>query len=168
MLEILDLHVRYGHVEALHGISFRVKEGEIVALLGANGAGKSTTLMSVMRLTPPEGPVVTHGAIRFNGMDLLPVPTHDLVAKVGIALVPEGRHVFGNLTVQENLKLATFARKDSSNIAGDYERVFSLFPRLRDRRNQLGETLSGGEKEKTPAHSLRQYLRNPFWRRSPV
>jgi branched-chain amino acid transport system ATP-binding protein len=147
MLEIDNLHVRYGNIEALHGISFQVKEGEVVALLGANGAGKSTTLMSIMRLTPPEGPVVTRGRINYMGQDLLPVGAHAIVANHGIGLVPEGRHIFGNLTVFENLKLATYARRDSDQIARDYERVFALFPRLADRRRQRGDTLSGGEQQ---------------------
>jgi branched-chain amino acid transport system ATP-binding protein len=147
MLEVENLHVRYGNIEALHGISFRVDEGEMVALLGANGAGKSTTLMSIMRLPPPEGPVVTSGRITFDGADLVPVPAHNIVVKFGIGLVPEGRHIFGNLTVLENLKLATYARKDAAKIAHDYERVFSLFPRLADRKHQRGDTLSGGEQQ---------------------
>jgi branched-chain amino acid transport system ATP-binding protein len=147
MLEVEDLHVRYGNIEALHGISFQVKEGEMVALLGANGAGKSTTLMSVMRLPAPEGPKVTQGRINYKGKDLLHVPPHDVVARFGIGLVPEGRHIFGNLTVLENLKLATFARKDPAQIGRDYEQVFSLFPRLSDRKNQRGDTLSGGEQQ---------------------
>ncbi|NLJ26476.1 MAG: ABC transporter ATP-binding protein [Deltaproteobacteria bacterium] len=147
MLEIENLHVSYGNIEALHGISFQVKQGEMVALLGANGAGKTTTLMSIMRLPPPEGPTVTKGSIRFGETDLLPVPAHTIVAKHGIGLVPEGRHIFGNLTVQENLKLATYARNDPEQISQDYERVFSLFPRLADRRNQRGDTLSGGEQQ---------------------
>ena len=147
MLEVKELHVRYGNIEALHGISFSVKEGEMVALLGANGAGKSTTLMSIMRLPPPEGPVVSSGSISFNGEDLLGVPPHTVVARLGIGLVPEGRHIFGNLSVFENLKLATYARKDNAQIQKDYERVFSLFPRLADRRHQQGDTLSGGEQQ---------------------
>jgi len=147
MLEVDNLHVRYGNIEALHGISFRVEEGEMVALLGANGAGKSTTLMSIMRLAPPDGPVVTAGRITYQGTDLLPVPAHNVVVKHGIGLVPEGRHIFGNLTVLENLKLATYARRDDAGIAHDYERVFSLFPRLRDRRHQRGDLLSGGEQQ---------------------
>ncbi len=147
MLEVDNLHVRYGNIEALHGISFRVEEGEMVALLGANGAGKSTTLMSIMRLAPPDGPVVTAGRITYQGTDLLPVPAHNVVVKHGIGLVPEGRHIFGNLTVFENLKLATYARRDDAGIAQDYERVFSLFPRLRDRRHQRGDLLSGGEQQ---------------------
>jgi branched-chain amino acid transport system ATP-binding protein len=147
MLQVENLHVRYGNIEALHGISFKVEEGEMVALLGANGAGKSTTLMSIMRLPPPEGPIVTQGRITYMGTDLLPVPAHLIVAKHGIGLVPEGRHIFGNLTVQENLKLATYSRKDKGKIETDYERVFSLFPRLSDRKHQRGDTLSGGEQQ---------------------
>lgn len=147
MLEVSDLHVKYGNIEALHGISFRVDEGEIVALLGANGAGKSTTLMSIMRLPPPEGPQVTQGAITFNGADVVSIPPHTLVAKHGIDLVPEGRHIFGNLTVFENLKIATYARRDKEQIEKDYERVFTLFPRLSDRKTQRSDLLSGGEQQ---------------------
>lgn len=147
MLEVRDLRVRYGNIEALHGISFHVNEGEIVALLGGNGAGKSTTLMSIMRLPPPDGPQVSQGSIKYNGTDLLPVSAHNMVAKHGIGLVPEGRHIFGNLTVFENLKLATYARKDREQIEKDYHRVFSLFPRLGDRRSQTGDLLSGGEQQ---------------------
>jgi branched-chain amino acid transport system ATP-binding protein len=147
MLEVKNLHVRYGSIEALHGISFNVKEGEIVTLLGANGAGKSTTLMSIMRLPPPEGAIVTQGTITYNGQELLAVPAHIIVSRHGIGLVPEGRHIFGNLTVQENLKLATYARNDSHKIASDYDRVFSLFPRLSDRKHQRSDTLSGGEQQ---------------------
>jgi len=147
MLEIENLQVRYGGIQALHGISFHVKKGEMVALLGANGAGKSTTLMSIMRLPPPEGPTISGGRITFEGTDLLGVQAHVVVAKHGIGLVPEGRHIFGNLTVQENLKLATYARKESEEIERDYERVFSLFPVLGERRRQRADTLSGGEQQ---------------------
>ena len=147
MLEVSDLHVKYGNIEALHEISFRVNEGEIVALLGANGAGKSTTLMSIMRLPPPEGPQVSKGEIKYKGTSILQVPTHALVSRYGIGLVPEGRHIFGNLTVFENLKLATFARKDNRRIQKDFERVFALFPRLANRKSQRGELLSGGEQQ---------------------
>jgi branched-chain amino acid transport system ATP-binding protein len=147
MLEIENLHVQYGAIEALHGISLIVKPGEMVALLGANGAGKSTTLMSIMRLPPPEAPRVTQGRITYNGIDLLPVPPHLVVARHKIGLVPEGRRVFGNLTVLENLKLATYARKNRARIDQDYDRVFSLFPRLSDRKNQRVDTLSGGEQQ---------------------
>ncbi len=147
MLEVTDLHVRYGSIEALHGISFTVREGEMVALLGANGAGKTTTLCSIMRLPPPDGPVVTKGSLRFHGIDLLQVPPHEVVAKHGIGLVPEGRHIFGNLTVMENLHIATYARKDTAAIKQDLDRVFALFPRLADRKNQRADTLSGGEQQ---------------------
>ncbi len=147
MLRVENLHVRYGNIEALHGISFEVNEGEMVAILGANGAGKSTTLMSITRLPPPEGPIVTQGRITYRDQDLLPVPPHTIVATCGIGLVPEGRHIFGNLTVLENLKMATFARKDHAQIQRDYERVFALFPRLADRKHQRSESLSGGEQQ---------------------
>jgi branched-chain amino acid transport system ATP-binding protein len=147
MLEVEDLHVRYGSIEALHGVSFVVKPGEMVALLGANGAGKSTSLMSIMRLPPPDGPSVSKGRIVYNGVDLLGVATHTVVANHGIGLVPEGRHIFGNLTVAENLKLATYARRDHAQINQDYQRVFALFPRLADRRHQRSDTLSGGEQQ---------------------
>jgi len=147
MLEVTDLHVRYGSIEALHGISFTVREGEMVALLGANGAGKTTTLCSIMRLPPPDGPVVTKGSLRFRGIDLLTVPPHDVVARHGIGLVPEGRHIFGNLTVMENLHIATYARKDTAAIKKDLDRVFALFPRLADRKTQRADTLSGGEQQ---------------------
>ena len=147
MLEVDHLRVRYGSIEVLHGITFRVEKGEIVALLGANGAGKSTTLMSIARLPPPDGATVSSGQIRYNGQDLLSIPPHAIIARFGIGLVPEGRHIFGNLTVQENLKLATYARKDGEQIARDYQRVFALFPRLADRRHQRGDTLSGGEQQ---------------------
>lgn len=147
MLEVRNLHVKYGNIEALQGVSFQVKEGEMVALLGANGAGKSTTLMSIMRLPPPEGPLVTGGSITYNGVNLLSAPPHEVVAVHGIGLVPEGRHIFGNLTVLENLKIATYARKDTEQIARDYDRVFTLFPRLADRKHQRGDTLSGGEQQ---------------------
>jgi len=147
VLEVRNLHVRYGAVEALHGVSFHVAAGEMVALLGANGAGKSTALMSIMRLPPPEGPTVISGSISFRGVDLLRVPAHEVVAVHGIGLVPEGRRVFGNLTVLENLGLATYARKDRDDIAADFERVFALFPRLADRRHQRVDTLSGGEQQ---------------------
>jgi branched-chain amino acid transport system ATP-binding protein len=147
MLEIENLHVQYGNIEALHGISLQVKPGEMVALLGANGAGKSTTLMSIMRLPPPEAPRVTQGRISYKGVDLLPVPPHVVVARHKIGLVPEGRRVFGNLTVIENLTLATYARTDKDQIQKDFDRVFSLFPRLADRKNQRVDTLSGGEQQ---------------------
>ena len=147
MLEIKNLHVKYGNIEALHGLSLKVKKGEMVALLGANGAGKSTTLMSIMQLPPPEAPVISKGSITYNGIDLKNIQPHHIVSKYKINLVPEGRRVFGNLTVYENLKIATYARKDYGRVSDDYDRVFSLFPRLADRKNQRVDTLSGGEQQ---------------------
>jgi branched-chain amino acid transport system ATP-binding protein len=148
LLEVKNLKVRYGNIEALHGISFDVKEGEIVTLIGANGAGKSTTLLSICRLPPPEAPRVTEGDILYNGQSILNVPPHKIVSDLDMALVPEGRRIFGNLTVEENLKLATYARKDGHEaIVRDYERVYTLFPRLAERRKQRSESLSGGEQQ---------------------
>ncbi len=146
-LDVRDLVAAYGVVEALHGISFSVNEGEIVALIGANGAGKSSTLMAVHRIGPPDGPLVRGGSIRFRGEDILACGPHELVGRYDIALVPEGRRIFGNLTVRENLELATYTRKDGARIAEDYDRLFSLFPRLKEREDQRGSTLSGGEQQ---------------------
>jgi branched-chain amino acid transport system ATP-binding protein len=147
MLTVENLHVRYGNIKALHGISFHVEEGEIVTLIGANGAGKTTTLYSLCRVPPPDGPKIIEGDIAFKGESLLPIGPHDVVAKKKIALVPEGRHIFGNLTVLENLVLATYARKNDAGVTADYDRVFSLFPRLHERRKQRSESLSGGEQQ---------------------
>jgi len=148
LLEVKNLKVRYGNIEALHGISFNVQEGEIVTLIGANGAGKSTTLMSICRLPPPEAPRITEGDILFKGKSLLDMQPHKIVSDLDMALVPEGRHIFGNLTVEENLKLATYARSDGHEvITRDYERVYQLFPRLAERRKQRSESLSGGEQQ---------------------
>jgi branched-chain amino acid transport system ATP-binding protein len=148
LLEVKDLKVRYGNIEALHGISFDVKEGEIVTLIGANGAGKSTTLMSICRLPPPEAPRVTDGDILYLGKSILNMAPHKVVSDLDMALVPEGRRIFGNLTVEENLKIATYARKDGHEaISRDYERVYGLFPRLAERRKQRSESLSGGEQQ---------------------
>lgn len=149
LLEIEDLRVRYGNIEALHGVSFTVEEGEIVTLIGANGAGKSTTLMSIARLPPPEAPKVISGDIRHKDVSLLNMPPDKVVSDLHTALVPEGRHIFGNLSVEENLKLATYARKGDSvpDIQRDYDQVYSLFPRLAERRKQQSESLSGGEQQ---------------------
>ncbi|EPR35671.1 ABC transporter related protein [Alkalidesulfovibrio alkalitolerans DSM 16529] len=146
-LEVRDLVVKYGNIEALHGISFGVERGEIVTLIGANGAGKTTTLHSIMRLPPPEAPKVVSGDILLDGKSLLKVPPHDVVAKLHMALAPEGRHIFGNLTVEENLELATYARPKGSSVKDDYDRVYALFPRLAERRKQRSEQLSGGEQQ---------------------
>ena len=148
LLEVKNLKVRYGNIEALHGISFDVKQGEIVTLIGANGAGKSTTLLSICRLPPPEAPRVVEGDILYRGQSILNMPPHKLVSDLNMALVPEGRRIFGNLTVEENLKIATYARKDGQEaIDRDYERVFTLFARLAERRKQRSESLSGGEQQ---------------------
>ena len=147
LLSIKDLVVSYGAIEALHGVTFDVDEGEMVTLIGANGAGKSTTLWSIMRQLAEMGGGVVSGSISFRGEDLLDYSSHDVVNKLGISLVPEGRRVFGNLTVLENLKLATFARTDKAAIAEDLERVFAIFPRLDERKKQLADLLSGGEQQ---------------------
>jgi len=146
LLEVENLYAGYGKIEALHGISFHVNKGEIVTLIGANGAGKSTTLKAVMRLTPPESPTVMSGDIRFNDQSILKTEPHHVVARLKMDLVPEGRHIFGNLTVSENLKLATWTRKDAG-IQKDVDKVFELFPRLKERMHQRSDTLSGGEQQ---------------------
>ncbi|HOS68970.1 MAG TPA: ABC transporter ATP-binding protein [Bacillota bacterium] len=141
MLEVKDLHVSYGAIKAVKGISFNVEEGEIVTLIGANGAGKSTTLRTISGLE-----TAASGSIVFMGTDITKMPPHDIV-KQGIAHVPEGRRVFANLTVMENLKLGANLRKDFDNIKKDIKRVFELFPRLEERQNQSAGTLSGGEQQ---------------------
>jgi len=142
LLEIRDLQVYYGNIRALNGISFGVDEGEIVCIIGANGAGKSTTLRTISRLIPART-----GSMIYEGKDLLKYSPEKVVSELGISHVPEGRHIFGNLTVMENLILATYARKDKEEIEKDYKRVFELFPRLEERKNQRSETLSGGEQQ---------------------
>jgi len=141
MLKIHNLDVSYGPIRALKGISFEVKEGEIVTLIGANGAGKSTTLRTISNLIKPQS-----GSITFLNEDLLSVPAYDLV-KLGIAHVPEGRIIFGPLTVHENLELAAWGRRDKIAIREDLDKVYDLFPLLKARKSQLGETLSGGEQQ---------------------
>lgn len=140
LLSIKDLFVSYGNIKAVKGISFDVHEGEIVTLIGANGAGKSSTLRAISGMVPYSG------QITYRGTDLRKMEADKIVA-LGIAQVPEGRGIFGNLTVMENLKLATWQRKDKPEIERDFERVFSIFPRLKERRHQLGGTLSGGEQQ---------------------
>jgi branched-chain amino acid transport system ATP-binding protein len=147
LLEVENLAVKYGNIQALHGISFHVHEGEIVTLIGANGAGKSTTLYSICRLAPPEAPRVVAGEIRFRGESLLKTRSNEVVSKLHMALVPEGRRIFGTLTVEENLQLATYAREKGAALASDFQRVFDLFPRLAERRKQRSESLSGGEQQ---------------------
>jgi branched-chain amino acid transport system ATP-binding protein len=143
LLSVENLQVSYGNIRALHGIDFQIDDGEIVCIIGANGAGKSTTLRAISRLVPvEEGTTMT-----FMGNDLLQYPADKVVSKFGISHVPEGRRLFGNLTIMENLSLATFARKDKEKIQEDLERVFSIFPRLEERKTQKSGTLSGGEQQ---------------------
>ncbi len=141
MLEIQNLHVYYGGIHALHGISLKVTEGQIVALLGANGAGKSTTLRSVMGLVKP-----TSGTITINGQSLLGLRSFEVVRR-GIALVPEGRRIFANLTVTENLRLGAYIRSNEQQIQADIQDIYQLFPRLEERKHQPAGTLSGGEQQ---------------------
>ncbi|HMI32479.1 MAG TPA: ABC transporter ATP-binding protein [Candidatus Limnocylindrales bacterium] len=141
MLEVEDLHVHYGAIHALKGISIAVEEGKIATLVGANGAGKSTTLRAISGLIP-----ASRGAIRFRGKPLLGVKPHKIV-RAGISHVPEGRIVFANLTVLENLDMGAYLRRDRAEIAKDMKKIFSLFPRLEERRRQAAGTLSGGEQQ---------------------
>jgi len=142
-LKIENLKVDYGNIKALHGVDFEIGEGEIVTIIGANGAGKSTTLRAISRMVP----VKPGSKMTYCGEDLLRFPPDKVVAKLGISHVPEGRRLFGNLTVMENLQLACFARKDRDKMAEDFERVFTLFPRLKERETQKAGTLSGGEQQ---------------------
>ena len=141
MLEIRNLSVHYGGIHALQGIDIDVPEGKIVTLIGANGAGKSTTLRSIVGLVRSSG-----GSVSWNGDLLTGMATKDIVSK-GIVLVPEGRRIFPNLTVGENLQLGAYARRDKAGIKADEEKVFALFPRLKERIRQKGGTLSGGEQQ---------------------
>jgi len=151
LLEVKNLKVAYGYIEALHGISFTVDEGEIVTLIGANGAGKTSTLLSLSRLPKPEAPVVKEGDILFKGESILKTEPHTLIQKKMMCLVPEGRHIFGNLTVEENLQMAEYGRhKDpthESRTVEFYDLIYDLFPRLYERRKQRSELLSGGEQQ---------------------
>ncbi len=143
MLSVENLGVSYERIKALHGINFQVEEGEIVCIIGANGAGKSTTLRAISRMVPAE----PGSRMTYMGKDLLTYPADKVVSRLGISHVPEGRRLFDNLTVMENLKLATFARKNGSEIERDLERVFAIFPRLQERITQKAGTLSGGEQQ---------------------
>jgi branched-chain amino acid transport system ATP-binding protein len=140
LLEVTEIHTHYGAIEALKGVSLTVDEGQVVTLIGSNGAGKSTTLRSIAGLTP-----VTSGSITFAGEQLARVPAHEIVQH-GIALSPEGRHCFSRMTVRENLDLGAYRRR-GPEIAEDLERVFNLFPRLAERERQKAGTMSGGEQQ---------------------
>jgi branched-chain amino acid transport system ATP-binding protein len=141
LLEVENLHVYYGQIHALKGVSISVDTGEIVTLIGANGAGKSTTLNTISGLLRPRT-----GTVRLAGRDLATVPPHEIVAN-GVVQVPEGRRIFGQLTVMENLEMGAYTRSDQAGIHDDLERVFDLFPRLKERIAQVAGTLSGGEQQ---------------------
>jgi branched-chain amino acid transport system ATP-binding protein len=140
LLEVQDIHTHYGSIEALKGVSLDVEEGEVVTLIGSNGAGKSTTLRSISGLT-----TASSGKVRFGGQDITRVPAHEIVS-YGIALSPEGRHCFPRMTVRENLDLGAYHRR-GPEIAADLDRVFTLFPRLHERERQRAGTMSGGEQQ---------------------
>ncbi len=140
-LEVQDVHTYYGNIHALRGVSLSVKDGEVVTLIGANGAGKSTTLRTISGiLQPREGQVV------LDGQPITGLPPHEIVAR-GVCQVPEGRRIFSRMSVLENLEMGAFARKDRAQVPSDIERVFELFPRLKERISQKGGTLSGGEQQ---------------------
>lgn len=141
VLEVENLHVFYGSIHAIKGISFKVEQGKIITLIGANGAGKTSTLSTISGLVKAK-----RGKIVFDGHEIQNMPPHT-INHMGICLVPEGRRIFPNLTVMENLMMGAFSRKDKQEIKKDTEWVFSLFPRLAERKNQLGGTLSGGEQQ---------------------
>jgi branched-chain amino acid transport system ATP-binding protein len=143
LLSVKDLRVSYGNIKALHGLNFEIGDGEIVCIIGANGAGKSTTLKALSRMVPVEDGT----EMKFENDNLLEYSPDKVVSQLGISHVPEGRRLFENLTITENLKLATFARKDKEQISKDVARVFSIFPRLEERQNQKSGTLSGGEQQ---------------------
>jgi branched-chain amino acid transport system ATP-binding protein len=142
-LEIKNLQASYGKIRALHTIDLSIDRGEIVCIIGANGAGKSTTLRAISRLIPADKGSV----MMFEGKNLMHYPPDRVVSELGISHVPEGRRLFGNLTVMENLRLATFSRRDKKAISRDIEQVFSIFPRLKEREAQMAGTLSGGEQQ---------------------
>ncbi|MGN0109199.1 MAG: ABC transporter ATP-binding protein [Bifidobacterium sp.] len=141
MLDIKNLSVSYGAIDAVKGISLHVDDGEIVSLIGANGAGKTTTLHTITGLVPAKS-----GSIMFNGQDLLKTKANRIVT-LGMAHVPEGRHVFTRMSVQENLEMGAYSLKDTSHVAEDLDKVYTYFPRLKERRRQLAGTLSGGEQQ---------------------
>jgi branched-chain amino acid transport system ATP-binding protein len=140
LLEVSDVHTHYGAIEALKGVSLAVEPGEVVTLIGSNGAGKSTTLRSISGLTPSSS-----GSVLFDGEEIAGVPAHEVVGR-GVALAPEGRHCFPRMTVRENLELGAYLRRGGAQ-AEDYDRVFELFPRLKEREKQKAGTMSGGEQQ---------------------
>jgi branched-chain amino acid transport system ATP-binding protein len=140
LLEVSDIHTYYGAIEALKGVSLTVDPGEVVTLIGSNGAGKSTTLRSISGLSPARS-----GTVRFDGEEITGVPAHDVVGR-GVALAPEGRHTFPRMTVRENLELGAYVRQRGGD-AEDFDRVFGLFPRLKERQKQKAGTMSGGEQQ---------------------
>ena len=141
MLEVKDLHVYYGLIQAIKGVSFEVNEGEVIALIGANGAGKTTILHTITGLLQPK-----EGSVLFEGTDITKIPSHKIVS-MGMAHVPEGRRVFANLSVYQNLKMGAYTRKDKKEIEDKLEMVYQHFPRLQERKNQLAGTLSGGDQQ---------------------
>ena len=141
LLEVNEIHAHYGGIEALKGVSLSVEEGEVVTLIGSNGAGKSTTLRAITGLTP-----ASSGSVVIDGEDVTRVPAHEIVDR-GIALSPEGRHCFSRMTVRENLDLGAYRRRKDTSVAEDLERVFELFPRLKEREKQKAGTMSGGEQQ---------------------
>ena len=141
MLSIKDLNVHYGAIHAIKGVSLEVNDGEIVSLIGANGAGKTTTLHTITGLVPAKS-----GSVMYNGVDLLKTHNNKIVT-LGMAHIPEGRHVFTRMSVEENLEMGAFSLKDQSDLKKDLDMVYGLFPRLKERRNQKAGTLSGGEQQ---------------------
>ena len=154
MLEVKDLQVYYGMIQAIKGISFEVNQGEVIALIGANGAGKTTTLHTVTGLISPKS-----GQVLFEGKDITKTPAHKIVS-MGMAHVPEGRRVFAELSVYENLRMGAYTRKDKAEIEETLKSVYKRFPRLQERKNQMAGTLSGGEQAKVKLCLLTENL-NP-------
>ena len=141
MLEVKDLEVYYGMIQAIKGVSFHVDQGEVIALIGANGAGKTTILHTVTGLLSPK-----KGSVIFEGQEVTKIPAHKIVS-LGMAHVPEGRRVFAELSVYENLKMGAYTRKDKSEIEENLQKIYERFPRLKERKNQMAGTLSGGEQQ---------------------
>lgn len=141
LLEVKNLEVYYGVIQALKGISFEVNEGEIISLIGANGAGKTTTMQSIMGLIP-----IKHGQVFYNGQEITKIPCHKIV-RLGMTQVPEGRRIFQELTVYENLLMGAYTQSDMKKIKADMEQIYTRFPRLGERKNQVAGTLSGGEQQ---------------------